>query len=682
MLLGPVKLIPFLPRGIAPYIDIWYTWRMIERIHSPTDIKPLSIPEMEALAKEIRQTLIDTVSETGGHLASNLGAVELTLALHRVFDAPTDKIIFDVGHQSYTHKILTGRAEALPTLRAEGGLSGFPKRAESEYDAFETGHASTAISAALGFARARDLLQKNYAVVALVGDGALTGGLCYEALNDAGSRPTQLVVLLNDNEMSIAPNVGALSHYLTRLRGSRHWIGTKGLVKRGLHRIPWVGEWIAGMVEKIKRTLKLLLVPGEFFEALGLQYLGPIDGHDIEMLERALRDARGMGLPVVVHAVTQKGRGYAIAERRPEAFHGVAPFLVENGRSKELADGELRSACKVVEETLCAQAEKNPNVVAITAAMPQGTGLVSFSERWKDRFFDVGIAEAHAATLAAGLAIAGLRPVFAVYATFSQRAADQILHDICLQKANVLILLDHAGFVPGDGATHQGVYDLGIFRSMPDLLALSPCDARELSQMIAFALTRSGPCVIRYPKSLPRQLGDDDFSMRWRCLSEGGEIAVIAHGQAVPLAIEVQNYLKASNKACAVYSASVLNPLDEETLSDIAHQYALIATLETDQLATGLGVEVAARLARMFGGSRGSSSATNSLASGGFSTDSLGGKRSAGPLVLNFGVPGIAPQSHSMAGLLRECRLDAQSVAEKIEIDFANMISPDSMGKT
>lgn len=608
------------------------------------DIKQLSIAELKTLATEIRQLLVDTVAQTGGHLASNLGAVELTLAMHRVFDTPEDQIIFDVGHQSYTHKILTGRAPMLHTLRTEGGLSGFPKRNESEYDTFETGHASTAISAALGIARARDLLGQDYAVAALVGDGALTGGLCYEALNDAGSRPTQLVLLLNDNEMSISRNVGALSHYLTKLRGSRRWIGTKNIVRRGLTRIPLAGDWIAGVTEKIKRTIKLMLVPGEFFEALGLQYLGPIDGHDVEVLERALRDARNMGIPVVVHAVTQKGRGYAMAERRPEAFHGVAPFFIDNGKTKQTASGDMIPTNQIVEEALLAAAEENPRVVAITAAMPQGTGLASFAERWQERFFDVGIAEEHAATLAAGMAIAGLRPVFAVYASFLQRAMDQLLHDICMQNASVLVLSDHAGFVPGDGATHQGVYDLGMLRTMPNLLLLAPCDARELSQMIAFALTKDGPCVIRYPKNLPKQMADGDFEMRWRCVSPGEEIAIIAHGQAVMLALEVRECLMAAGAGravhikAAVYSASVLAPLDENMLSSIAGSYAHIVTLETEQVATGLSAAIAARFAQGNGKQR----------------------------VLNFGVPGIIPTSNSFQGLLRECCLDAQSVASAI----------------
>lgn len=619
-------------------VAIWYTSAMIEKINSLCELKKLSTSEVEALATDIRQVLIDTVAETGGHLASNLGAVELTLALHRVFDSPRDKIIFDVGHQSYTHKLLTGRADTIRTLRGEGGLSGFPKREESEHDIFETGHASTAISAALGLSRARDALGERHAVVALVGDGALTGGLCYEALNDAGSKPTQIIVLLNDNEMSIAQNVGALSHYLTKLRGSSRWIGTKSIVKKGLHRIPLAGARIANIVEKVKRTLKLMLVPGEFFEALGLQYLGPIDGHDVAMLEHALRDARDMQKPVVVHAVTQKGRGYAMAEHRPEAFHGVAPFFVENGKTKETAKEDMVSASKVVGEALVALAENDPRVTAITAAMPQGTGLALFAEKFPDRFFDVGIAEEHAVTLAAGMAAGGLRPVFAVYASFLQRSMDELLHDVCLQGLDVLVLADHAGFVAGDGATHQGVYDLGMLRIMPGLKVWAPCDACELREMLAVAGSLSGPCVIRYPKGLPERLAKGAFEGRWRCIHWGERAAIIAHGQAVQTALEVADKLRGERIHCAVWNASIIMPLDSRALAEIAGRYQWIVTLEEEQVSGGLGAAVAVHFAA----------------------------QRERPHVLTLGVPGIAPGAHSLEGLARACGIDAERAAAAI----------------
>lgn len=611
---------------------------MLEKTNILYNLKRLSTSEVNVLATEIRQVLIDTVADTGGHLASNLGAVELTLALHRVFNSPHDKIIFDVGHQSYTHKMITGRAPALHTLRKEGGLSGFPKRAESGHDVFETGHASTAISAALGFARARDTLGQDHAVIALVGDGALTGGLCYEALNDVGSRPTQLIILLNDNEMSIARNVGALSHYLTRLRGSRRWIGAKTVVRKGLLRIPLIGEQLTRFVEKLKRTVRLMLLPGEFFEALGLQYLGPIDGHDVSILEHALRDAKDMQMPVVVHAVTHKGRGYAMAERRPDAFHGVAPFFVDNGEAKSKADSDMIAASQIVGETLVQMAANDPRITAITAAMPQGTGLSAFQDQYPNRFFDVGIAEEHAVTLAAGMAAGGLRPVVAVYASFLQRAMDELLHDVCLQNLPVVVLVDHAGFVPGDGATHQGVYDLSMLHAMPGLTIWAPCDADELRQMMIAAGAMSGPCIIRYPKGLPGRLTSEGFTGGWRCLLAGGQVALITHGQAVLTALDVAKRLHAEALSCAVYSASTIVPLDESTLDTLASAYPLLVTLEEEQCSGGLGAAVAMHFAA----------------------------KTSRPRVLALGVPGIAPDAHSLEGLADICHMDTASVMSSI----------------
>ena len=584
--------------------------------------------ELSALAAEIRQVLIDTVAERGGHLASNLGAVELTLALHRALDTRSDKIIFDVGHQAYTHKLLTGRQAGFAALRTDGGVSGFPKRAESCHDAFETGHASTAISAALGFARARDALHRDHAVVALVGDGALTGGLCYEALNDAGSRPTQLVVLLNDNKMSIAQNVGALSRYLTRLRGSRRWTSAKRTVKRGLSGIPLVGRPFFRAIEQIKRTVKLMLVPGEFFEALGFAYLGPIDGHDVATLERTLKDARQMGIPVVVHAVTQKGRGYARAERQPEAFHGVAPFFAESDRMR---NGVNRvTSAGVAGETLVGLAEGDDRITAITAAMPQGTGLAGFAEKYPDRFFDVGIAEEHAMTLAAGMAAGGLRPVFAVYSSFLQRSVDQLLHDVCLQGLPVLVLAGHAGFVSGDGATHQGVYDLGMLRALPGLTILSPCDAAELREMIPFGLAMDAPCVIRYPKELPERLPGGFKPGEWRSVAPGDAVALVGVGRSVETALSVRELLGMG----AVFSASSIAPLDHRAL-DAMKSYQLIAVIEESQASGGLSEAIAAH----FGGN---------------------------PPVLPLAVPGIVPARQSLRGLEEECGLDAETIARRI----------------
>lgn len=612
---------------------------MMEAIQSPADIRGLSLRQTEALAAEIREALIGAVALTGGHLSSNLGAVELTLALHRALDTPTDKILFDVGHQSYTHKLITGRQSLLSTLRGDGGVSGFPKRAESEYDVFETGHASTALSAAVGMARARDLLGEDYAIAALVGDGALTGGMCYEALNDAGSRPTPLIMVLNDNEMSIAHNVGALSRYLTRLRGSGRWIGTKHAVKRGLNRVPLVGPALFGAMERIKRTLKLMLVPGEFFEALGIGYLGPIDGHDIATLERALRDARAMRRPVVVHAVTQKGRGYTPAERHPDKFHGVAPFFIDNGeRRVPSAKRDMQLSSEVAEAAMLSAGERDPRVVAITAAMPQGTGLQAFSAAFPDRFFDVGIAEEHAMTMAAGLAAGGLRPVFAVYASFLQRALDQLLHDICLQALPVTLLVGHAGFVPGDGATHQGIYDLAFLRAMPNLTIWTPCDAAELTTMIDAALLLDGPCLIRYPKALPRELGEKTPIGRWRRLAQGEGVGFIGYGHSIAMIGDARDILCEKGIDSQVWHASRLDTLDREAL-DAMRGEALIAVVEEACVGGGLGEAVAAYYAL----------------------------RKGGPRVLTLGVRGTAPGEHSVASLARECGLDGPCVAAAIE---------------
>lgn len=531
---------------------------MLEKIHSPSDLKSLTYPQLNELSEEIRQELISTISRHGGHLASNLGAVELTLALHLAFDTPQDKLIFDVGHQCYTHKLLTGRQELLHSLRSPGGVSGFPKRTESPHDSFDTGHSSTAISAAVGYARARDLCHEQYAVAALVGDGALTGGLCYEALNDVGSRPTPLIVLLNDNAMSISKNVGALSKHLTRLRASRSWMNTKHAVKNTLNHLPLVGKPLVSILDQAKRFIRLALVPGAFFEALGFTYLGPVDGHDIPTLVRTLKDAQALNRPVLIHAVTQKGRGYSLAEKKPEDFHGVAPFFVESGKGRTASSSAHLSAAKAVSEKLTELGETHPQMACVTAAMPQGTGLLPFSQKFPDRFFDVGIAEGHAMTFCAGLAAGGLRPFFAVYSTFLPRCADHLLHDVCLQNLPVTLLLDHAGFVPGDGATHQGIYDLALLRAMPHLSIWHPADVRELHRMLEESLRLEGPCAIRYPKSLPADLGGETPSGSWRQLRRGADLQLIACGRSCETALSVAALLEKANISSGVWNASRL----------------------------------------------------------------------------------------------------------------------------
>ena len=444
----------------------------MREIREPSELKKMSVRELQALAGEIREEIIHTVAEQGGHLSSNLGAVELTLAVHYVFDAPEDKLIFDVGHQAYAHKLVTGRLEAFRHLRQHGGASGFPQSDESEYDAFTAGHASTAISAALGLARTRDIMHGENHVVAIVGDGALTGGMCYEALNDAGRTNTRLIVILNDNGMSIAPNVGAMSRYLTHLRQSKRYRAVKRGIRRGLSRIPGVGIPLFHFIERLRDMLKSLLVDGKFFSALGFEYIGPIDGHDLKHMIRVLKRTKDSDQPVLVHVVTQKGHGYRPAENRPDAFHGVAPFFIDSGEVKR---GERVPPCgRVAARQLAEMAETDIRICAITAAMPTGTGLNEFAKAHPDRFFDVGIAEEHAVTMAAGMAAGGMKPYVAIYSTFLERSFDQMLVDVCRNSLPVTFLIDRAGLVGADGSTHQGVYDLSYLRLMPNMIVAAP----------------------------------------------------------------------------------------------------------------------------------------------------------------------------------------------------------------
>ena len=544
---------------------------ILPNIQSPEDLKSLSLPELEQLAGEIRQEIIDTVAENGGHLASNLGIVDLTVALHRVFDSPKDKLIFDVGHQTYAHKLLTGRQSDFHTLRTYGGMSGFPRRSESVHDVFDTGHSATAISAALGLARARDIRGEDYHVVAVVGDGALTGGMCYEAMNDAGNfneemgRSTRLIVVLNDNEMSISRNVGAMANHLTKLRASASWRGTKLAVKKGITRIPLVGPRAAKRLEKMKNALKHFWVHGEFFESLGFRYLGPIDGHDIAMMEHVLAEAKQVtDTPLLIHVITCKGRGYERAERRPEKYHGIAPFFLEDGAQKSTPI--IPATANVVGDTLCAMADADDQVVAITAAMASGTGLIPFERKYKERFFDVGIAEEHAVTMAAGLARGGMKPYFAVYSTFLQRAYDQIFHDICLQDLPVRLLVDHAGLVGSDGKTHHGVFDLSMLSAMPGLSIWEASDNAELSQMLFESLKCEGPLAIRYIKDgidLEERCPGRVFEPgKWQWLQDGEDGVLIAHGRMVQHALKAAQRLRVDGKAFAVVNASTLKPLD------------------------------------------------------------------------------------------------------------------------
>lgn len=568
----------------------------LDQIETPEVLRELSIDELNDLAGQIRAELISTVARRGGHLASNLGVVELTLALHRVFDLSKDRLVFDVGHQSYVHKLLTGRFSQFHTLRTFGGLSGFPKRSESIYDAFEAGHASTSISAALGMARARDQLGQKHQVIALVGDGAMTGGMCYEALNDAGNTRTGMIVILNDNEMSIAKNVGALSRYLTNLRVSRGWKDTKHVVQRGLTHIPLIGKPVASAVQWMKDSIKSIFVDETqegFFEALGFQYYGPLDGHDLPGLVSTLEKVKDTREPVLIHVLTQKGHGYDKAEQKPEIFHGTPPFYVESGDRRKVSS--LPSYGTVMAKTLAALADDDPRIMTITAAMPSGTGLNHFQKVHPERMLDVGIAEEHAVTMAAGLAAGGMKPYFAVYASFFQRGFDQMVHDVCMPVHDVTFLLDRSGLVGEDGETHHGTWDLATTLPMPNLTVLAPRDVGELRTMLAWTLTRKGPCAIRYGKN------SVDLSARypnpatfvpgkWEVLEEGSACTLLAVGSMVETAIAVRDMLAEKGIEARLVNCASVKPMDESLLKSVADRP--VFTLEEHVITGGFGAAV------------------------------------------------------------------------------------------
>ncbi len=568
----------------------------LDQIETPKILKDLSIDELNDLAGQIRSELVTTVARNGGHLASNLGVVELTLALHRVFDMPTDKLVFDVGHQSYVHKLLTGRYHQFQSLRTYGGLSGFPKRSESEYDAFETGHASTAISAALGMARARDQLGQEHQVIALVGDGAMTGGMCYEALNDAGNSKTRMIVILNDNEMSIARNVGALSRHLTNLRASRGWKDAKTVVRSGLSVIPLIGKPLAGFMSWLKDSIKSIFVNEQnegFFDALGFRYYGPIDGHDLPGLIHTLENVKELQEPVVVHVLTQKGHGYDKAEEKPEIFHGTPPFYVESGDRRKV--GTLPSYGTVMAKTLAELAEADKRIITITAAMPSGTGLNHFQDKHPERMLDVGIAEEHAVTMAAGLAAGGMKPYFAVYASFFQRSYDQLIHDVCMPNLPVTLLLDRAGLVGEDGETHHGVWDFASMLPVPNLTVLAPRDIGELQAMVRWTAKHDGPCAIRYGRSSVDLSGrypsaKNFIPGKWDTLESGGDCTLLAVGSMVETAIAVHDMLAEKGIHARLVNASSVKPMDEALLREIADKP--VFTLEEHVRTGGFGAAV------------------------------------------------------------------------------------------
>lgn len=569
---------------------------LLSEIKGPEDLKERSIEELEPLAAEVRQFLIEKLSVTGGHLASNLGVVELTIALHYCYNSPKDKFIFDVGHQAYVHKILTGRMDQFDTLRKQHGLCGFVKRCESEHDVWEAGHSSTSLSAAMGMALARDLKGEKNKVIAVIGDGALTGGMAFEALNHIGHEKKDLMVILNDNEMSIAPNVGAMHNYLTKLRSDRNYLRAKDEVEQLLKKIPAIGGKLAKTAERLKDSLKYMMVSGILFEELGFKYLGPIDGHDLPNLIEAFHQANNVSGPVLVHVLTTKGKGYSPAEADSFKWHGITPYKIESGQVLKAVGNPMYT--DVFGSTLIELAERDSRIVAVTPAMPGGSGLLKFAERFPDRMIDVGIAEQHAATMCAALALEGMKPVYAVYSTFMQRAYDQIVHDICRHNANVIFAIDRAGFVGADGETHQGVFDIAFMRHIPNIVLMMPKDENELRHMMKTALDyNEGPIAYRYPRiNVPGVELDPVLHTlpigSWELLQDADGPVLIATGPMVQVAEEAAELLKRDGIQAAVVNARFLKPLDESMLLELAHRGQQLVIVEEASIAGSLGSAV------------------------------------------------------------------------------------------
>ena len=565
---------------------------LLDQIKQSSDIKKLTEEDYPVLAQEIRQFLIEKISHTGGHLASNLGVVELTMALHLAFDLPKDKIIWDVGHQAYTHKLLSGRKAGFDELRQFGGMSGFPKRAESPYDAFDTGHSSTSISAGLGIAQAREIQGEDYSVISVIGDGALTGGMAYEALNNAAQLKKNFIIVLNDNKMSISENVGGMSRYLSSVRTKESYAELKKGVDRALSAIPVVGKSLSYGLYLAKNGVKQFFVPGMLFEDMGITYLGPVDGHNVPELVRTLKEAKRVRHAVLVHVITKKGKGYAPAEKNPARFHGVDPFDIATGQP--LKKKQYPSYTEVFSKKICELAGENRKIVAVTAAMPDGTGLTRFSKKFPDRFFDVGIAEAHAVTSAAGMASAGLKPVVAVYSSFLQRGYDQILHDVCLQKLPVLFAIDRAGLVGSDGETHQGIFDISFLSLVPGMTIMAPKNRWELEAMLEFGVNFEGPLAIRYPRGEAyRGLSEFAAPMEYgkaEMLYEESGIALFALGSMVSTGEHVREKLKARGYSCTLVNARFAKPMDTDMLDRLCRNHDLIVTMEENVLRGGLGM--------------------------------------------------------------------------------------------
>lgn len=569
---------------------------LLDKINGPQDLKGLSTDHLEQLAAEIRHFLVEKLSATGGHLAPNLGVVELTIVMHYLFNSPEDKFIFDVGHQSYVHKMLTGRKDKFDTLRKYKGLCGFVKRSESEHDVWEAGHSSTSLSAAMGMALARDLKGETNRVVAVIGDGALTGGMALEALNHIGHEKRKMIVILNDNEMSIAPNVGAMHHYLGKIRSDRHYQKAKEELQQFLNKIPAIGGKLAKTAERFKDSLKYLLVSGILFEQFGLTYLGPVDGHDIDQLKEIMKQADAIQGPVLVHVLTIKGKGYKPAENDSHTWHGASPYKIESGKMIKAVGPPMYT--QVFGDMLIELAEQDKRIVAVTPAMPGGSGLMSFAEKFPDRMIDVGIAEQHAATMSAALAMEGLKPVFAVYSTFLQRAYDQVIHDICRQNLNVVFAIDRAGFVGPDGETHQGVYDIAFLRHVPNIVVMMPKDENELRRMMKTAIEYSaGPIAVRYPRinglGLELDANPEPLEIgKWETVREGDSATIVAIGPMLEVAADTADLLKREGMNVQIVNARFIKPLDEELLLKLASEGRRIIVLEEGTELGGFGSSI------------------------------------------------------------------------------------------
>ena len=619
---------------------------LLENIKKENDIKLIDKKDYPRLAEEIRQFLIEKISVTGGHLGSNLGAVELTMALHLSLNLPEDKIIWDVGHQSYTHKILTGRREGFDTLRKFGGMSGFPKRKESECDCFDTGHSSTSISAGLGMVMARDLKGENYTVVSVIGDGSLTGGMAYEAMNNASKLETNFIIILNDNNMSISENVGGISQYLNGIRTAEPYLDLKEGVYHTLMKSK-KGEGVVEKIRRVKSSAKHLVIPGMFFEDMGLTYLGPVDGHDVNVLLRVIKDAKRVKGGVIIHVKTQKGKGYLPAERHPARFHGAEPFEIETGLPKKIR--ERANYTDVFSTVMCKLGQRDEKIVAITAAMPDGTGLKRFHNPFPERFFDVGIAEEHAVTFAAGLAAGGMKPIVAIYSSFLQRAYDQILHDVCIQNMPVVFAIDRAGLVGSDGETHQGIFDLSYLSSIPNMHIMAPKNKWELSDMLKFAVDFGGPVAIRYPRG-EAYAGLQEFRSpivygKSEKIFYEEEICLIAVGSMVKVAVEVREKLKEQGYGCSLINARFVKPVDRDMVVAAAKDHRLIVTMEENVASGGLGEKIRDVLEDAYAGKE---------------------RRMEAPELLTVAIPDEYVEHGNVDVLKAEVGIDAEHIIERI----------------